>query len=558
MSRINTVQDENYIDLIISDNTVGAYLPENTVTALEGGYSMVNLQTERLDMCLLGQYPNYAFPDIYTLNSQISLEKSGITTVQQNKAFNLFGQGVIIAMIDTGIDYNHSAFKNADDTTRIISIWDQTAVTGMPPEGYTYGAEYQYNQINTALKNENPQSVVPVVDEIGHGTMLAGIAAGNQDLEAGFAGVASSASLLVVKLKQAKRLNRQIYGISPDIVCYQETDLLLGVKYAVETAERLNKPLVLCIGMGTSQGAHDGEGILSGYLDFLAQVANVGVVIAGGNEGNSRRHYLGGTKVGEEYHDFELNVGSGDKSFYLEIWQRQPHRIAIEITSPLGEAIERVFPTINECRNFNLILESSVIWVNNINLEELSGNQMILVRFRNAESGIWKFRIIGLDTLEADFNVWLPAGDIISNNTYLLNSNAEITLTTPGNTRYTMVVTAYNQNDDSILTASGQGYTRSGIIKPDFAAPGYQLTCPLPGGGYGSASGTSAAAAHTAGIAALLLEWAVLRGNYTDINNRDMTRILIRGARRQENLTYPNQVWGYGEVDLLGAFEKLR
>lgn len=155
-------------------------------------------------------------------------------------------------------------------------------------------------------------------------------------------------------------------------------------------------------------------------------------------------------------------------------------------------------------------------------------------------------------------NAWLPSGDLISNDTYFLSSNPYTTLTTPANARYPITVTAYNQNSNSIILASSRGYTRNENIKPDLAAPGYEVTCPLPGNQYGTATGTGAAAAHTTGIAAMLLEWAIPKGHFTSITGRDINKLLIRGAERQPGLTYPNRIWGYGAVNIYQTFETLR
>lgn len=522
--------------------------------------SIVHVPVEDDDLCILGRYSYHSFPSIYALTSQLSLEKSNINATQQNPNFALYGQGILIAIIDTGIDYRHPAFVHADNTSKIISIWDQTLESGPPPAGFSFGTEYPIQKINLALRNHNPLSIVPSQDEIGHGTMLAGIAAGNTVLAEDFRGVAPDAELIVVKLKQAKQANRRIFGIPADAICYQETDLILGIRFAVETAQRLNRPLAICIAMGSSQEEHEGLGYTSTYLNALSRTPGIAVVVAGGNEGNNRRHAAGTIPRDTFYADFELQVGAADRTFSMELWQTSPHRLMMEIISPTGERVQQLYPSIDECRRISFIFESSVLWINNIILETQSGDQFILLRFENPMEGIWHFRVYDIDRLNiaAVFNAWLPAGDLISGETYFVDSDPYTTLTGPGNARYAITVTAYNQNDNSILPESSRGYTRSGTIKPDFAAPGFELTCPLPNQLYGSATGTGAAAAHTAAVAALVLEWAVLRGNYTTITGRDIGKLLIRGATQQENIIYPNRIWGYGTLNLFDSFQSLR
>ncbi len=141
------------------------------------------------------------------------------------------GEGVIIGFIDTGIDYQHSAFLKDDKTTRILSIWDQSIDSSNHPSGFLYGTEYKSEEINDALKNEDPLSIVPSTDLIGHGTMIAGVAAGSPAPEYEFSGTAPKADLLIVKLKEAKTYLKDFYVIPRLANAYQETDILLGIKY---------------------------------------------------------------------------------------------------------------------------------------------------------------------------------------------------------------------------------------------------------------------------------------------------------------------------------------
>jgi hypothetical protein len=172
-------------------------------------------------------------------------------------------------------------------------------------------------------------------------------------------------------------------------------------------------------------------------------------------------------------------------------------------------------------------------------------------------AGVWRIELINTENRASTFNIWLQSGNIISDDTFFLASNPNITITSPGNTIHPITVVAYNQNNDSILLESSRGYTRNNNIKPDMAAPGFELSCAIPDNRYGVITGTSAAAAHTTGIVAMLLEWAVIKGNYKSITGFDINRLLIRGARRKSELQYPNRTWGYGEIDIFGLFMKL-
>lgn len=530
---------------------------EEYITRINSRYSVIHNPIDRLQMCLLGTYPYHVFPTIYTLNSTVSLERSGVTEVQRNLNFALFGQGVLIGFVDTGIEYQHEAFRNLDGSTRIFSIWDQTVEGGSHPEGFAFGSEYNKTMINRALVEENPLSVVPSVDENGHGTMLAGIAAGSKNNARNFSGVASEAELVVVKLLPAKRYNKAIFSIRDCAACYLESNILMGIEYLTSVARRLNRPMVICIGLGSSQGAHDGYGTLSTHLNNLSSVPRLAVTIAAGNEGNSRRHYKGEITAGQSYNEFELRVGQEDKYFSMEIWQKSPGRLSVELLSPTGERVQTILPRLSECREHNFVFEDSKIYINNFIMEEESGEQLILIRFEEALSGVWKIRANNIDNIPSEFDAWLPAGDIISMDTYFLQPDPYTTITSPANSRNTLSITAYNQTNNSILLTSSRGYSASGTVEPDLAAPGFSLPCPTVNNTYGNATGTGAASAHTAGAVAMLLEWAVLKGNYTTITGRDISRLLVRGARRDSGMVYPNPIWGYGQLDLMGLFRGL-
>lgn len=529
----------------------------DNVTRINDRYSVVHTYIDNFNMCTLGTYPYYTLPDIFVPNSLISLERSGVNEVQRNISLSLFGQGILMGFVDTGIDYQHEAFRNLDGSTRLFSIWDQTIQGGTAPEGFSFGAEYNKTTINLALREANPLTIVPSVDENGHGTMLAGIAAGSRNEARDFSGVATEAELIVVKLAPAKRYNKAIYSIRNNAVCYTEANIMLGIEYVRTVATRLNRPMILCLGLGSSQGGHDGHGTISIYLNNLSTFPRMAVSVAAGNEGNSRRHFRGEIDVTQNYKDFELRVGEEDKQFNMEIWQRSPSRLSIELVSPTGERVQNILPRLSECREHNFVFESSKIYINNILLEEESGEQLILIRFEEALSGIWTIRAISIDNIPSQFDAWLPAGDLITMDTYFLEPDPYVTITSPGNARNPLTVTAYNQINNSILITSGRGYTASNAVEPDLAAPGFALTCPTINNTYGNATGTGAASAHTAGIMAMLMEWAVLRGNYTTITGRDISRLLIRGARRDGGVIYPNPIWGYGQIDIMGLFRGL-
>jgi subtilisin family serine protease len=507
----------------------------------------------------LDAYGYKVFARLLGLLDVSSIEDSGVIRLNNVSDMDLRGQGTLIGIVDTGIDYTHKAFLNEDGTTRIVSIWDQSVQSDTPPEGLLFGTEYTSEQIYLALQNSDPKSIVPSTDEIGHGTFLAGVAAGKEDRENEFSGVVPDAELIVVKLKPAKNRHREFYMVSQDTICYQENDVMLGVKYLVDVAEKLDRPLSICIGLGTSQGAHDEVGALSRYLTSIVQKEGISVSIAAGNEGISRHHYEGILGPGIDNETVELNVGPNEPGLYLELWGDNPNTFSIEMMSPGGEVIPAVVPRLNERRETGFIFEKTVVSIYFQLVGSRSGAQLVIVKLKQPTEGIWQIKIHKINkTLDLRYNIWLPINGFVGKETYFIQSSPNMTLTSPGNVAIPIVVTAYDNSNDSLYLNCSRGYTRLGSIAPDIAAPGVNLVGPAPGNSYVTMSGTSVSAAHTAGIAAMLLEWGKIRGNVSHMDGTDVKNLLIRGARRDTGKTYPSREWGYGILDIYGVYESLR
>ncbi len=266
------ILSEDYADLLIEYRRY----PEELSSIPDSCSNIIN-DTHAVVYAPINQLPNYlvqeigysAYPNLYGLADTGSLEASGITRLLNVPNFDLRGQGVLVGFIDTGIDYTHSAFINADGSSKIRSIWDQTIQTGPAPASFYYGTEYTREEINVALQNPDPRSVVPSVDEIGHGTALAGIAVGNPSLENNFSGVVPLSEIIVVKLKQSKRFLQEFFIVPENTISYQENDIMFGVRYLIEAARELNRPIAICIGLETNQGSHDGRGALTSYLSLM-------------------------------------------------------------------------------------------------------------------------------------------------------------------------------------------------------------------------------------------------------------------------------------------------
>jgi subtilisin family serine protease len=557
---MNRIVSEDYADLLIEyiDESTLQRFSDYTINPLSIFLSVVHVPIRYITNQTIQELGYGVMPSLLGLVSQASLEASGINRIRSIPNFNLRGQGVLIGIIDSGIDYTNPIFQYEDGTTRIAAIWDQSIVSDNPPTGLVYGTEYIKEQINLALQNENPLSIVPSTDENGHGTMVAGIAGGKEVPESNFYGVAPDAEFVIVKLKPAKRYLKEFFLIPEDAIAYQENDVAFALEYLLDVSSRLNKPMAICIAVDTSQSSHDGRGTLSTGLSIIATTEGIAIVTSAGNEGNTRRHYFGRADKAIGYDTVELNIGENEAGFSMELWGQRPSLFSVDILSPSGEYVPRIAVGRDEFREITFLFERTTILLDFQIVESQSGDQLILFRFVNPAPGIWKINVYESGDLNIGFHIWLPMQGFISENTYFIRSDPYTTVLTLGNALVPITATAYNTEDDSLYISASRGYTRLGEITPDIAAPGVNVMGPTLEQTFREYTGTSVSAAHTSGIAAMLLEWGIVRGNLTTMSTVEMKKLMQRGARRDINLDYPNRDWGYGILDIFNVFDSLR
>lgn len=516
-----------------------------------------------------------AIPKLYTVQAepdgldvfdttalQILLDDIGIRSVQ-NPPLELTGDGVLIGMVDTGVRTELPIFRNQYGESRIVALWDQTSTEGRSPEGFDMGSVW-YTEVGEGIPRIGREG-----DTSGHGTALASIMAVASPL----------AKMIVVRCRQAKGAIRSFYGVSEDAECYAESDLIQGVKFLVEEANRRKMPLVILMAMGSNQGDHAGNGYLQEYLSRLAIRNEIAVVVCAGNEAAAAHHtsivslgeysgfgsgvidYFGNNgTLGADFYgldrEIELLVGEQIKDFTMECWFEVTSQIRIQIRTPGGEQVDGIDVRTGFDITPNFVFDTTELQVNSVLIEQGSGKSLVLFRFRNATQGVWSITIASSSILDGvpiqNIQLWLPMTDLLNGQCVFLKPIPTITVTEPGNTDRIITVGAYNPATGSIAPFSGRGPTAIGKLVPDLTAPGVRVPTAL-----GEYTGTGVAASLTTSAVALFMEWSFIRTNMPYLSSESIKKYLDLGASRDTTLTYPNLIWGYGKLNLSNIFEKL-
>ena len=575
MSCTNSVASEDFADFIAPYfTTPEEFIRSQGTDCIDFVNSTLAVVYVPLSTVTPSTYTSYTYsavPKLYSLLDVTSMDAAGITPAGELPVLNNQGAGVIVGFVDTGINYTDSLFRNVDGSTRIIGIWDQTNnsdnsnnienETAKPFSAFSalYGTQYTAEEINLALNSDNPASIVPTRDENGHGTFLASIAAGNRDERAGFSGAAPQASIAMVKLKPAKQYLRDFYLIQDGADAYQENDIMMGVSYLYFLARKYSMPLVVCIPLGTNMGSHMGMSRLGQYLNQVSLSNGSAVITAAGNETGARHHFRAVMDADTDEVTAELRVGEREAGFSMELWAENMGAYPVGFISPTGEVAPEISVPLRGENTVSFLLEQTQITVYTQIADVSAGSQFIFMRFENPMSGIWRILIRNSLDIRETFHIWLPVRGFISDETYFLRPDPDTIITDPGNARYPITVTAYDHTKNSIYIHASRGYSLSGRIKPDLAAPGVNiLGASVSGRRLTRMSGTSVSAAHLAGAAAILLNWGVLNANYPYLNTPVLKSIFVRGAQRNPALTYPNREFGYGTLNLYEAFLHLR
>ncbi len=543
------IQSEEYIEFILREDeyTRRALEPfdDYCVSRISPKWMIASFNTKYISNTTNEALTYENLPKLYGLSDINALNSTGVTAVREQPVLGLYGQSTHIAIIDTGINWRHEAFINEDGTTRIEVMLDQETDT-----------IYTAADINRALRGE--ETDIPL-DDIGHGTYMAGIAAGKTNRAAGFSGVAPYAGIIVVRLKQAKQFLRDFYMIRKDVPAYSESDIMRAIAFVSKYIETMRITVSYVLGLGTSLGSHIGASPLCDMLSDEARIPGRCVTVAGGNEGNERLHFSGKV-TGAEPQRVEIRVGEGERGFTCELWSFAPEVYSVEIISPSGQVINKLPVRTERSTILTFFFEDTTVDIYYKIFDGHSGQNFVAIRFDNPAAGIWTLNVYGRDLTSGNYDIWIMNRDFLTADTYFVSSDPYTTITNPANKETCICVTAYDNRNNSIYLKNSRGYNALELIRPDFVAPGVELIAPGAYGtnGYETVSGGSIAAAFYGGFAALLLEYGIVRGRVPFMRTTEIRNITISGCVRRDGIVTPNREWGFGAVNLYNSLENLR
>ncbi|MEA4831329.1 MAG: S8 family peptidase [Oscillospiraceae bacterium] len=521
---------------------------EASAEELNENYAILTLPAYRIPTIIqLSQIEYYELPKTVTYQLERSLDAACISPVQLESGYNLSGKGVFIGIIDSGIDYTHPDFRQPDGTSRIMYLWDQTAADISPPSGFKNGHLYTKADIDLALASDNPLSIVPEQDFFGHGTAVAGVAAGNGRASNGDnIGVAPQAEIIIVKLGSDK----------PGFA--KSTEIMRGVKFCIDIAQGVEKPIAINISYGTNDGAHNGTSLFEGYLDSAAQRWKNVICVASGNEGSAGHHYHNQLKQ-LQTDNVEFSIGENISQLYMTLWKNFADSFQIELFTPSGisTGVINAFERVKQVTLGNVKIMILYGQPNHYNF-----NQEIYISLQSVSGSmnqeIWRLAITGTKIVDGNFDIWLPMTDMVTEKTAFLVPSIENTITLPATSFRVIAVGGYSAilNTCAEFSGRGTGYWTYGQ-KPDLVAPAIDITTAAVGGGYDSFSGTSIAAPFVTGAAALMMEWGENQKNDFFLYGQRIKAFLCRNAERKFPIKYPNPIWGYGTLNLCDTMDDL-
>ncbi len=499
---------------------------------------------------------------IYSLQQISPLEASQAEFLQLDLPLNLLGTGVKVAVIDTGIDYLNEEFMDEDGNTRIDYIWDQSAENSTTQiDGFNifFGAVYNSEQIQQAIdlyrQGGDPYSIVPVKDEIGHGTKTSGLI-GARGKNPNIRGVVPDCRFIVIKLAEELAF-RKIYQVNINEPIYNVASIFAALRVISNYALTIRDPIVVYLPLGSSLGNHKGATLLERYINSLALLNGFTIVTVTGNERNTRRHASGTLRPEDPIKTIDLDVAPGQGTLIVDIWVDLPNVVSIDIISPSGDNTGVINYSTNTYTTHTFVFENTTVTVLYFIPEEGTGDQNIRIIFQNLQPGIWRLRFLGNQIIGGNINAWLPQGGLTLPGTQFNPADPYGTITSPGNSPFIITAAAYNQNNNNLVDYSGMAFI-SGYINPiDVAAGGENALTTAPNNEIAIISGTCVAAAIVAGACAMLFEWGIVQGNDKNLYTQTLKTYLARGVNERPGDIYPNPHWGFGMLNVLRLFDNI-
>ncbi len=504
-----------------------------SVEILSNQYAIITIRVS--DLPTLYEYKEVEYIELpKNLFTAISsgLNYSCITPVKRPIPYNLTGKGVVVGIIDSGINFTHPEFINPDGTSRIAWLWDQN-IPGNPPNGFNIGSEYSNADINAALASDTPFTIVPSVDTANHGTPIAAIACGNT-------GAASESSIIVVKL-----------GFTGFSNFTRTTEIMRALKYVLDKSVEMNMPCTINLSYGSNEGSHTGQTLFESFInDSTARWKNC-IVSASGNEGASGHHYYNIVNQGETL-EILFTVATSSKSLYVSIWKNFVDNITFELVAPSGKSTGIIA---SQNKFTQVTIDGVKISIIYTAPSHFGISHEVYFHFESLSesmpSGVVTLIARGVDITDGAINAWLPTDEEVSSYTSFLRPTTDLTMTLPSTASNLISVGGYRANTDTISVFSGRGDPMcNSRVKLDLVAPAENIVSASASGGYSYYSGTSMAAPFVTGSTALMMEWGIVRGNDQFLYGQKIKSFLCRNAQRNMHINYPNPIWGYGRLSL--------
>lgn len=438
----------------------------------------------------------------------------------------LYGKGVLIGIIDSGIDIFHPWFQTEDGESKVIALWDQR-VEGTPPKGFHQGNIYAKEEINFALKN---RKAIQSKDYSGHGTAVAGIVSK----------LAPESELVVVALgNQSKDIART-------------PDLMEGITFLIQEAIRLGRPIAINLSFGNNYGSHRGSSLLETYLNDVSNLWKNVIVVGSGNEGDRGGHkrikWSLDESISKKEIEIEASVGEREGNLNIQIWKNASVPVEIELQDPTGHKVP-----ITQVKGRQIIYENTytlLIYNGSSKPYELDQELYLVLLPKDTYlmSGVWRIRMTPKEQKALQIDLWLPVQGSLNSSTFFFEPSSELTQTIPSTAQKVITVGAYDSTTNSYAAFSGRGNRNMEYYKPDLVAPGVGIVTAMVDGGTQTVSGTSMATPFVTAASALYMEWGIILKHDPFLYGQKLKARLQKDAKSLPGEQIPNNKVGWGRL----------